>query len=719
MKATIATWVTTLTIIAALVIPGRAAAQQRQHAANVFDLTTDAQIDAYLREAGFHGYVYLERQGQVILSKGYGMADAEDKVPNTVRTRWPAFSENRFMVGLAIMRLQGQGKLAVDDKICLYLSGCPAAWQPLTIEELLTNTSEIGSYDPFSRAGGLAQTMAACKATPLVSTPGTAGPWSDCNTLLLGAILERVTGTTWEAAMQSLVFGPAGMTSSGRMTNALKPPQRGRLYQAGFPTPELNYDGFNLAYTTVADLVRLNHALLAGTLISRQSRDAMFTSRMLADPTDPTSPGLGYEVVIDPATASRSARVCVSCIDGGGEDDEGLHAGFAMTIFVSPEARSQAILIDNDTDYFNIDADNTFQHSIISTRLYRKTGGTTSTPSVGRAPVTQVASAAQLDAYLSAAHFSGYVLLERHGHIFLSKGYGMADKAAGVPNTLQSRWPAFGTNRFITAVAILRLQDAHKLSVRDKVCQHITGCPHTWQSLTIEELLLDTSGLGTFETDATPGGVPESLARCKALPLAAAPGTITPASRCNNLLLNTIIVTVTGQPWTVAMQQLIFGPAHMTNSGQLSNALLPPARVQAYNGGASVRLGNFDNYYVTYASVEDLDRLDRALLSGQLLSARGRAALFAPHVSGVAVLQRYGAGHARQLSGGYECYLRMGTRTTVMVADNPGDVGGFSLDNALSPEDGTIAIIARNDQSVGTDPTAVLFGVAAKLLWDK
>jgi hypothetical protein len=132
-----------------------------------------------------------------------------------------------------------------------------------------------------------------------------------------------------------------------------------------------------------------------------------------------------------------------------------------------------------------------------------------------------------------------------------------------------------------------------------------------------------------------------------------------------------------------------------------------------------MRLGNFDNYYVPYVSVEDLARLDRALLSGHLLSRHALSALFAPHVSGSAVLQRYGGSHASQLTGGYECYLRVGTRTTVTVADNPGDVGGFSLDNALSPEDGTIAIIARNDQSVGTDPTAVLFGFAAKLLWGR
>jgi CubicO group peptidase (beta-lactamase class C family) len=715
MIAKIAAWGAALTVIAALAIPGPVAARQQQPATP--ELTTGAQIDAYLTRADFHGYMYLERQGRVILSKGYGMADAEDKVPNTVQTKWPAFAETRFLVGLAIMRLQDGGKLAVQDKLCRYVQGCPAAWQPLTIEELLLNSSGIGSYDPFSAVGGLAQTMAACKATPLLTLPGTAGPWSDCNTFLLGTILERVTDKAWETAMRDLVFGPAGMTSSGRMTNALKPPRRGRLYLDGAPTPELNYEGFNLAYTTVADLIRLNHALLAKTLLSRQARDAMFKARMHDDPNDPNSPWRGYEAIMSPATtASTYKSVCLSCVNGGGEDEEGLHAGFFMTTSVSPEARTVQIEINNDTEYFNEDADNIFAGEI-GTRLYGKTRGTSATPSAP-APKARLSSGAQIDAYLRAAHFSGYVLLERHGQVILNKGYGMADKAANQPNTPQSRWPAFGPNRFITALAILKLQDEQKLSVQDKICRYVTGCPGGWQSLTIEELLLETSGLGALDTSAVPGGVPQALAQCKALPRAA-PGPIAAGSRCNLLLLNSIVATVSGQPWASAMQQLIFGPAHMTDSGHLTNDLQPPARVQGYSAGAPVRLGNYDNYYVPYASVEDLARMDRALLSGHLLSRQALSVLFAPHLHGVAVLQRYGGSHAGRLSGGYECFLRLGTGATVMVADNPGDVGGFTLDNALSPEDGSIAIVARNDTSAGTDPTDVLFGLADKLLWGK
>src|SRR5262249_36964919 len=148
-----------------------------------------------------------------------------------------------------------------------------------------------------------------------------------------------------------------------------------------------------------ADLIQLNRAFLGGTLVSRPAWNAIMSPRMHDGLTDSTSPRRGYEVVIFPATASIFSWVCLSCISGGGEDDEGLHAGFIMNDFVSPEAGSQWILIDNDTGYFNVDTAITF-HGLISTRLYGKARGLTPV-APRRAPATQHGSGAQLDTYLT------------------------------------------------------------------------------------------------------------------------------------------------------------------------------------------------------------------------------------------------------------------------------------------------------------------------------
>jgi CubicO group peptidase (beta-lactamase class C family) len=168
------------------------------------------------------------------------------------------------------------------------------------------------------------------------------------------------------------------------------------------------------------------------------------------------------------------------------------------------------------------------------------------------------------------------------------------------------------------------------------------------------------------------------------------------------------------------MQQLLFGPAHMTDSGRLTNSVVPPQRVQGYDlQGDPERLGNYNNYYIPYSSIRDLERMDRALLSGHLLSKHALHALFTPRISGDAVNQRYLGSNAIDLAGGYECYLRHSTRTTVTVVDHPGDLGGMAMDDAISPDDGSIAIVAKNDEAASPSPTDLLFGLAPHLLWGK
>jgi CubicO group peptidase (beta-lactamase class C family) len=330
-----------------------------------------------------------------------------------------------------------------------------------------------------------------------------------------------------------------------------------------------------------------------------------------------------------------------------------------------------------------------------------------------------ITTGAQLDAVLRQHHFTGYVLLERQGKILLSKGYGMADKQTKLPNTIRSRWLDAGVNRFMTAIAILRLQDRHKLSVQDRICRYVSSCPRDWQAITIHHLLLDTSGLANLDTPAESGSMAQAMAKCKRLPPEGPPGTISPESRCNMLLLDAVLMKQTGMSWTGAMQTLVFGPAHMTDSGRLTNAMRPPQRVQGYSGGQPTNFGNFNNYPAPYSSIADLERMDRALLAGRLLSAAARRALFTPRIHGSTLVDRYnGNSYGAALDGGYECFLRKATATSVLVVDKPGGGGGLALDNALSPRTGTIAIVAVNEET-SPQPTDVIFGLGSTLLWRK
>ena len=112
--------------------------------------------------------------------------------------------------------------------------------------------------------------------------------------------------------------------------------------------------------------------------------------------------------------------------------------------------------------------------------------------------------------------------------------------------------------------------------------------------------------------------------------------------------------------------------------------------------------------------------MDHALLAGHLISRTALHALFTSYVIGPVVDQNYNGSNGYGLARGYECYIRKATRTTVRVADKPGDVGNIIVDNALSPDDGSIAIIGKNhDTGSNTDPTDIFFGQASHLLWGK
>jgi CubicO group peptidase (beta-lactamase class C family) len=337
----------------------------------VTKLTTGDQVDAYLTQTKFRGYIYLERHGQVILSKGYGMADSQTTVPNTAQTKWPAFNESRFLVALAIMKLQDEGKLSVQDKICAHINACPAAWQPITIHELLTNSSGIGGIDPFDLGVTVNKTMATCQASPLLSAPGVFSTWSECNPFLLSTIIQKVTGKSWAEAMQELVFGPAGMTNTGQMTNALRPPQVGRFYRAGQATPELNYDGTYFAYTSVEDMMRLNHALLAGTLISKQALAATFTGYIHDNPSDSNSASLGYELIMFPTPSTQNEVVVLAEVNGNSEDNAGLEAGLNMSVDLSPDDGAMEIFVANDAVTYGADAEDHF-NDLISRLMWGK-----------------------------------------------------------------------------------------------------------------------------------------------------------------------------------------------------------------------------------------------------------------------------------------------------------------------------------------------------------
>jgi CubicO group peptidase (beta-lactamase class C family) len=324
------------------------------------------QVDNLLTSKNYSGSILLERHGQILLEKSYGMADRSTNTPNTPQTKFPIFGINYQMAAVGIMKLQEGGKLSVGDKLCSYLAGCPAAWQPITLEEILTSTSGIADYDWGSSTGGTETTLAGCESQPMAEVPGTQLVDSDCHSFLLNTVIEKASGKSWSDFMQETIFGPAGMTDSGRMTNSLEPPQRARGYTRSGLGPKLNYDAIYMAYSTLEDVYRYTTALLAGKIVSQRSLDQLFAARLVDPP-----PALNGDVVYRGYAVGvfKASSTMVGQIFAAGGDETW---GFGITDFMSPDDGTVGINFINDTGAFTGDDENRFWDLLVRPGLFGK-----------------------------------------------------------------------------------------------------------------------------------------------------------------------------------------------------------------------------------------------------------------------------------------------------------------------------------------------------------
>jgi CubicO group peptidase (beta-lactamase class C family) len=338
-------------------------------------LSLAQQVDNALTSDHFSGSILLEKGGQILFEKSYGMADRATNTPNTPQTKIPIPGINAFMAAVGIMKLQEDGKLSIHDTLCSYLATCPAAWQPITLEELLNHTDGMAGWEAWpSSTGGRDMTLTTCEAQPLASIPGQQVGGTDCESFLLNTIIEKVSGQSWSDFMQQTIFGPAGMTNSGLMTNSFLPPQRARGYIRSDPALNVDYDAYYMAYSTLEDVYRFDTALLAGKIISQQSLAAM----VAPGPAFGTAPeggtiyagygGLGVSKATrtPPPGWTRPHEREVGTI-GGGES-----TGFSITNQFSPDDGAVLILLNNDGGTVNDAVETDLRAGLVRPVLFAK-----------------------------------------------------------------------------------------------------------------------------------------------------------------------------------------------------------------------------------------------------------------------------------------------------------------------------------------------------------
>jgi CubicO group peptidase (beta-lactamase class C family) len=249
-----------------------------------------AYMDAAARVDKFQGSVLVAKEGRPLLARGYGLADAEHDIAIAPFTKFRLGSITKQFTATAILILQDQGKLSVDDKISKHLADTPEAWADVTIHHLLTHTSGIPSYtdDPeyrknMTRPETVVSMISRFRDKPLDFEPGSKFHYDNSGYFLLGAIIERVSGRPYEDFLRESIFVPLGMSDTGydRPENVLQHRARGyekrgeRLVNAPYLDMNQPYAAGSL-YSTVLDLLKWDRALRDGKLLSAESMKAMF-----------------------------------------------------------------------------------------------------------------------------------------------------------------------------------------------------------------------------------------------------------------------------------------------------------------------------------------------------------------------------------------------------------------------------------------------------------
>ncbi|MCP8967603.1 serine hydrolase domain-containing protein [Ectobacillus ponti] len=241
------------------------------------------KIDQLLKANDFNGSALIINKGQTLLDQGYGYANFANRTMNTARTQFYVASLTKTVVATAVLQLQEQGKLKVTDNVHQYVSSFDES-RNITISDLLSHTAGIaatgGELDyssPRSLAMSIGELAPAAEA-------GTAWAYSDRNYMVLGYIIEQLSGEQLSGYLKKHIFQPAGMgeTGTGRIFGYDQFLAKGYTMEDGKNelTSALDFStlyGCGDMYSTTHNIYLLDKALLSGKLLSEGSVQQMFT----------------------------------------------------------------------------------------------------------------------------------------------------------------------------------------------------------------------------------------------------------------------------------------------------------------------------------------------------------------------------------------------------------------------------------------------------------
>lgn len=270
----------------------------------------DATVAKRMSETGTPGMaVAVISKGNVVHSKGYGLANVETRTPVTRDSIFNLVSTTKTFTTLAVLKLAEDGKLSIDDPIGKYFDQIPETWRPITVRQLINNTSGIPNFtsltespcnagaDPRRYERGDAIKEVTC--FPLQFAPGDKWQYNDTGFYIAGMLIEKLSGERYESYLSRVVLSPLGMNSTRLISYDEIIPNRvsgysfvnGKLRNADlFDFEEFSNAGL---MSSLSDMTKFEKAFLSDRVLKQSSIDAMLTNVRLKNGEAVAHYGLG------------------------------------------------------------------------------------------------------------------------------------------------------------------------------------------------------------------------------------------------------------------------------------------------------------------------------------------------------------------------------------------------------------------------------------------
>ncbi|WP_027420320.1 serine hydrolase domain-containing protein [Crocinitomix catalasitica] len=254
-----------------------------------------SKVDTYIRawEANnkFSGNVLIAKGDEVLFSKSYGLAYCAFDIENTAQTKFLIGSVTKPFTAYGILLLENRGKLSITDKLSKYFPDFPNA-ENVSIKHLLLHQSGIRDYHYFSNWRALSQTdltptdvIQQVAEAPYQFEPGERFSYTNSGYILLGLIIEQVSGLSFEAFMEKEICEPLQLENTGVINNKKVVKNLAVGYTTSpLETVKADYINYNQPfssgnmYSTTADLWRFTQAVMSSKLLPKEKTKEIFTS---------------------------------------------------------------------------------------------------------------------------------------------------------------------------------------------------------------------------------------------------------------------------------------------------------------------------------------------------------------------------------------------------------------------------------------------------------